>query len=288
MRSDDVMTNIRRPAVAGQFYPVSPAALHAAVTEAYASPLGPGAVPVVAQNRLSRVFGIVVPHAGYQYSGPGAAWAFAELAHDGRPAAAILLGVNHHGLGAPVALSPAQGWATPLGIVPVAGDLSVRLMELDADVVLDERAHRLEHSLEVQVPFLQTLYGTLDILPILLGQVTPSLLDRLGVAISRLTEEFDLIIVASTDFSHYIPHREAEVLDHLALQQIAAISPAGLLDIVQRKGITMCGVYPVAVLLTAARAVGASSARVLHYHTSGDVTGDRQEVVGYGAAVVYR
>ncbi len=288
MCADATGNTIRRPAVAGQFYPRDPVALREAIEQAFVSPLGPGEFPLLNEGGPRRVMGVVSPHAGYPYSAQGAAWAFREVAVDGRPQATVLLGVNHRGIGAPIALSPDSGWETPLGIAPVATEIGRKLQALDADVVLDARAHASEHSIEVQVPFLQAIFGESLILPLALGHLTFDMVLRLGRALAALAGEYDLLIVASSDFSHYIPHREAEVLDRLALQQIAAVDAAGLIEVVQRRKITMCGVLPVAVMLEAATATGVTTGTILHYHTSGDVTGDRQEVVGYGAAALYR
>ena len=277
---------IRPPAVAGTFYPREPEALRAALDDAFCSPLGPGSASPVAPAR--EVFGLICPHAGYIYSAQAAAWAFAQLADTETPQAVVLLGVNHRGIGAPLALSGADGWATPLGIAPIARDMTARLRELDSALLIDERAHRQEHSLEVQLPFLQARFGDISIIPIVLAAPEQQEVLRLGTALSVLAREVRLLFVASTDFSHYIPQREAEARDQRALAEIARVDARGLLAVVQRQGITMCGVLPVATLLEAARGAGITTATVLHYHTSGDVTGDHQQVVGYGAAVLYR
>jgi hypothetical protein len=234
------------------------------------------------------MMGVVVPHAGYAYSASGAAWAYAAMAADGRPGAAVMLGVNHRGVGAPLALSPARGWATPLGVMPVAHALSAQLQRLDEDLTLDEHAHRHEHSIEVQLPFLQILFGELPIIPISLGHASPVQLARLGHALAFLAAQHDIVCVASTDFSHYLPAREAIILDRLALQMIASIDPTGLLETVRAHHITMCGVLPVTAMLMAAQEQGIHAGQILHYHTSGDVTGEREAVVGYGTAVLSR
>jgi AmmeMemoRadiSam system protein B len=145
-----------------------------------------------------------------------------------------------------------------------------------------------EHSIEVQVPFLQYLFGELPILPILIGSASVETVLRLGQALAELAKEQDLLIVASTDFSHYVTQDTAHRLDETALEAISSLQPMKLIDTVWGKDISMCGVLPVAALLEAAQTLGARSASILHYHTSGDVTGDREAVVGYGAAAIYR
>jgi hypothetical protein len=278
---------IRPPAVAGQFYPGHPDALRAAIEEAFLSPLGPGTLPVVGDGPR-RMVGIVAPHAGYPYSAQGAAWGFAAAARDGRPNAAVILGVNHRGAGAPLALSPAVGWQTPLGVAPVATELGQALRDLVPALALDARPHAQEHSLEVQVPFLQYLFGELPILPIAIGTASWNMITDLGCALAQLARAQQLLIVASSDFSHYVSQPEAERLDKMALEAIAAVDAVKLLDVVRLYEITMCGVLPVSVLLTAAKVFGDVSANILHYHTSGDVTGDRWRVVGYGSAAITR
>lgn len=280
--------HIRQPAVAGYFYPQQAAALREAIEGAFLSPLGPGALPEVDSSGPRRLVGIVTPHAGYPYSAQGAAWSFTEAARDGRPETAVLLGVNHRGAGAPLALSPDDGWMTPLGISPVDTKLGQRLRALAPGIVPDASAHAAEHSIEVQVPFLQYLFGELPILPVLLGHASDDVVSRLGQALATLSEEHGLLIIASTDFSHYVSQEIAHRLDQSALDAIAALQPTALIDTVRRLEMTMCGVLPVAALLAAAQALGACSASILHYHTSGDVTGDRHAVVGYGAAAIYR
>jgi AmmeMemoRadiSam system protein B len=277
---------MRPAAVAGAFYPGSAAALRQAITAAFSGPLGPGSVPEPGTGR--GVIGIVAPHAGYRYSAAGAAWAFAEALRGASPQAVVILGINHRGVGAPVALSPARGWETPLGVAAVDGALSARLQQLMPDADADARAHAQEHSLEVQVPFVQHCFPGVPIVPVALGRADLGAVARLGQALAQLAAETPLLMVASSDFSHYITAEEAARRDALALARIAALDPQGLLDVVQDEDITMCGVLPVTALLVAAAALGASDGRVLHYHTSGDVTGDRREVVGYGAAAIYR
>ena len=289
MSDQDNRTRDIRPAtVAGTFYPDTAEALREAITQAFHAPLGPRDVPAIPAAGPRRLIGIVAPHAGYQYSAPCAAWAYAAAARDGQPAAVVILGVNHRGIGAPLAVSPAAGWQTPLGEAPVATALRERLLSRLPGLRPDARAHQQEHSLEVQAPFVQYLFGNVPILPIALGAATPQATLELGQALAELAGEADLLIVASTDFSHYITHEEATHRDRLALDRIAEVDPAGLIDTVYRQEITMCGVLPVATLLAAAQALGARQAEILQYYTSGDITGDRRQVVGYGAAAIAR
>lgn len=279
-------TDIRPPAVAGAFYEATADRLRAEIEASYTSLLGPGDVPIVGVGPR-RLFGIMAPHAGYLYSGAGAAWAYTAAARDGRPAVVVILGINHRGVGAPLALSPAAGWRTPLGVMPVAQQLNEQLLKLDNDLRLDATAHAMEHSLEVQVPFLQYTFGEMPIVPIVIGHVAWPAIERLGAALAHLATQVDLLVVASSDLSHYIPQQQAVALDALALKHLAAVDAEGLLDTVMKNGITMCGVLPTAAMLHAARRGGATYSKILHYHTSGDVSGDLERVVGYGAAAIY-
>lgn len=282
---------IRPPAVAGQFYEGSPAALRAEVQKAFTGPLGPGAIPQVPEHAVRRLLGLVVPHAGYMFSGSGAAWGYAAAAKDGRPQAVVILGVNHRMLGAsgsPLALSSAAGWQTPLGVIPVAVELGQQLQVIYPELAYDDLAHTYEHSLEVQVPFLQFLFGDVPILPIAIGHASREAIARLGNALAALASSHDLLLIASTDFSHQVPHTTATQLDRLALDAIAAVNADQLIDVVQERHITMCGYLPAAAVLIAALSCGIHEAKILHYHTSGDVIGERANVVGYGTAALYR
>ncbi len=275
---------IRPAAVAGTFYPGSASALRAAIETAFTSPLGPGPVPAVGDG-AHRLAGIVAPHAGYLYSGAAAAWAYAAVARDGRPDAALILGINHYAYyaSAPLALSSADGWATPLGIMPVATELAD-----DLPATVDDSAHAREHSIEVQVPFLQYLFGELPILPIAIGNAETAAVLALGAALAELCRARRVLLIASTDFSHQAPQQMAREQDARALERIAAVDAAGLIDTVQQFDISMCGYLPTAALLAAASKLGVECGAILHYHTSGDVTGDMQRVVGYGAAALHQ
>jgi AmmeMemoRadiSam system protein B len=279
-------THIRPPAVAGQFYPDAPDLLRRMIGEAFHAALGPGELPAVGAGPR-RLLGIVSPHAGYPYSGAGTAWGLAAAARDGRPAAVVILGVNHRGLGEAVALSPALGWATPLGVMPVAQALGAALRVRVPELHFDAAAHALEHSLEVLVPFLQVVFGEIPIVPIALGAIHEATAQTLGEALAELATTHELLIVASSDFSHYVSHAEAARLDWMVLERIAAVDPGGVLRTVREWEITMCGVWPVVVALVAAQRLRCTG-EILHYHTSGEVSGDRSAVVGYGTAAIWR
>jgi hypothetical protein len=230
----------------------------------------------------------MVPHAGYVYSGPCAAHLYAKLDKDTRRV--ILLGVNHRGRGAHAALSAAEFWETPLGRSPVDRELGERLKNEIGFLTEDDKAHRDEHSIEVQLPFLQSVLGGFTFLPISLSYLTEPECQALGQAIARVveaqtTQEEKLLLLASSDLNHYQSPKETERLDRMALDKILALDPSGLLETVEANDISMCGVIPTAVLLFAANALNAKPARLLKHCHSGDVTRMR-EVVGYASVAV--
>ncbi len=269
---------MRRPAVAGQFYAGNGQDLVAEIEACYAGPLGPGKLPVVTGGPR-RIRLLVVPHAGYMYSGPVAAHAFLELAKDGLPEVYVIMGPNHTGMGAPVALA-LEDFQTPLGVARVDRDLAnqVRQGLIEADM----EAHRNEHSIEVEIPFLQHLAPEVKILPVCMGMQDYETAREVGRIVGEALKGRDAVVIASTDFSHYIPKEQAYQKDRLALDKIAALDPRGLYHTVIAHDISMCGYGPV---MAGLEAVEAQEAVVLKYATSGDVQPMR-DVVGYASAVV--
>lgn len=286
---------VRKPAVAGMFYEASGQALRDSITNCFLNPLGPRKLPKPVERGPRRVVGMVCPHAGYVYSGPAAAHSYSVLAEDGIPEVVVILGPNHHGLGETVAVSVAEKWETPLGIIEVDIPTAREIIEYSAYAKEDELAHLREHSIEVQLPFLQYIAGIAErrvrIVPIAIGHLSYSsartLVQDLGPTIAEALSEKDATVIASTDFTHYESKARAQFKDNLALEQILALDPEGLLRIVEENSISMCGATGTAVMLAACKALGATSARRLAYYTSGDVTGDTRQVVGYGAVAVY-
>lgn len=264
----------RHPAVAGMFYPDSPSELRQALQQ-----MMPG------DKRARSAFGVVMPHAGYLYSGSIAGQVLDQVLVPDR---VFLLGPNHHGIGASAALYGRGRWHTPLGDVPVNTTLAQKLLDACPLLVEDEYAHRQEHSLEVQVPFLLQANPQVEIVPICLGHGRLEDWTCLGRAIAEVIrkEEEPILIVASTDMSHYVHEQRARELDRKAIDQILALDAQGLYDTVRHHRISMCGIVPVTVLLAAAESMGQLKARLVHYGTSGDVTGDRQQVVGYAGMVI--
>ncbi|MCE5315332.1 MAG: AmmeMemoRadiSam system protein B [Armatimonadota bacterium] len=283
----------RRPAVAGVFYEETKQELVESIEGCFLGNLGPGALPNANTTRIGRVVGLVCPHAGYIYSGSAAAYAYMELAQDGLPDTAVILGPNHHGAGAAAAVSTGDEWITPLGTVKVDTNIAEEILRRSNFARADNVAHSREHSVEVQLPFLQYIGGSsVKIVPIAVAYMNKSeafmLVKDLGSATARSLEGKSAVIISSTDFSHYESRESARAKDAEAMRHIVNLDPEGLIETVYERSITMCGVVGTAIMLEACKAMGATCARQLTYYTSGDVTGDTDQVVGYGALSVLR
>jgi AmmeMemoRadiSam system protein B len=264
----------RKPSVAGQFYPLNPRTLEREVSS-FLTPSG----------EKKRAIGVVSPHAGYVYSGKVAGMVFSRVVI---PESVIILGPNHRGVGPGVAVMARGSWEMPSGVVPIDEGLARTILESSKLVAEDERAHALEHSLEVQVPFLQALRPDFRLVPIALGRLSlPECLalgGKLASAIKGHTG--DVLIVASSDMTHYEPAREAEKKDRMVIDQILRLDPDAVYQTVRDNGITMCGVVPVTIMLAAARELGAQGAELAGYMTSGDTSGDYGSVVGYAGVII--
>jgi AmmeMemoRadiSam system protein B len=265
---------IRQPAVAGRFYPGRPEVLLRDL-RSY----------TVAEGDKLHALGCVVPHAGYMYSGhvAGAVYARLEL-----PRRFIILCPNHTGMGQPLAVMSQGSWLTPLGEVQVDTALASALLRECPLLSEDSVAHRAEHALEVQLPFLQSLLGEFTFVPITVGVGRFEALQELGQAMARVLagETKGALIVASSDMNHYESDSVTRVKDHKAIAQLLALDPRGLYEVVTREDISMCGYGPAVAMLTAARQLGAQAAQLIKYGTSGDVSGDRNMVVGYAGVAV--
>jgi len=264
---------MREPAVAGSFYPDTPKAIETEL--ARLMPAGPAA-PARA---------VVVPHAGWIYSGPVAGETYAQVAV---PRLAVLLGPNHSGLGVPGALMCEGLWRYPGGTVPVAQELAASLLTAAHDLQGDTWAHLREHALEVQLPFLHRRQPALAIVPISIGRTDPGFCRAVGEALGRVVAAWPepVLIVDSTDLNHYESQAVSQRKDRLAIDAMVALDPEGLWRAVRTHDISMCGIAPTQALLWAAPALGIRSARLVRYQTSGDVSGDFARVVGYAGLVL--
>jgi len=267
---------IRQPAVAGRFYPAHPDELLRQLDACLGHASHGGKV---------RARGCVVPHAGYQYSGQvaGAVYNKLEL-----PSRYIILCPRHYPQGQPLAVMSEGVWSTPLGEAKIDSSLAAELKRACSLLREDSVAHRFEHSLEVQLPFLQRLAGGFTFVPIALGTDLLAALEELGRALAEVVaaQKEVVLVIASSDMNHYESDSVTRQKDHMAIEQILQLEPRGLYDAVRRNGITMCGYGPAVAMLTAAKQLGARHAELVCYATSGDVTGDREEVVGYAGIIV--
>ncbi len=274
----------RSPAVAGAFYPSSKTSLKKQIEECFLHRIGPGRLPSGKQSERKHPLALISPHAGYIYSGPVAAHGYLELDNRMRPRTVIVVGPNHYGIGTDVSIYPEGVWVTPLGEVKIDHNLAKQLAELSSIFSLDEISHIREHSIEVQLPFLQYVLGEFTLVPIcMLDQNIESSIE-VGKALAEiLRERRDILLVASTDFTHYEPHEIAVKKDSIALEKIGKLDVETLYRVLYEMDISMCGYGPVSAILEAARRLHATEARLLKYATSGDVTGDLSSVVGYAS-----
>jgi AmmeMemoRadiSam system protein B len=283
---------VRTPAVAGRFYPGRAEELLREVREFTSSDKIP-----VATSRISAI-GCVAPHAGYIYSGgvAGAVYSRLEI-----PERCVILCPNHTGKGRPLAIMASTVWQTPLGEVAADADMGARLLRRFPALQEDSAAHRAEHAIEVQLPFLQALRPEVKIVPIAIGTSDFDVLRGLGEALAdviadRLEEDQEedheqdqdekVLIIASSDMNHYESDAITRVKDHKAIERVLAMDARGLWEVVMNEEISMCGFGPTIVMLTAAKILGATSATLVKYATSGDVSGDYESVVGYAGIIV--
>lgn len=269
---------MRQPAVAGSFYEAREDALRKSIEAAFLSPLGPGRLPSGSPGRSRSIRGIVVPHAGYRYSGHVAAHAYLSLWEDGLPGTIVVIGPNHYGTSEWALLSD-EDYVTPLGIARVDKEINSRLKGGLFDI--DNLAQASEHSIEVQLPFLQYMRREISFVPVCMGAQDYETARYVGERIRGALEGRDAVVIASTDFSHYVSETEAKRKDAMAIERIVACDPAGLYDTVISKDISMCGYGPVMAMLAC---IAPARGRVLCYGHSGQVEPMRQ-VVGYCSIV---
>ena len=271
-------TLLRHPAVAGRFYPGDPEDLRAEVRSYLTQSESKNVAPI-------RAIGCIAPHAGYMYSGhvAGAVFAHIEI-----PPLCVVLCPNHTGIGRVLAIMCEGSWETPLGEVAIDEQFAASLMQRFPSLEEDLAAHRAEHGAEVELPFLQLRQPHLRFVPIAIGTGRFEPLEELGLALSDVikAQSEPVLIVASSDMNHYESDEVTRVKDHRAIERILTLDPRGLYETVTQQDISMCGFGPAVTMLTAARQLGAKSAELVKYATSGDVSGDRHMVVGYAGVVV--
>jgi AmmeMemoRadiSam system protein B len=260
----------RPPAVAGQFYPGDRITLARTVAELCG--------PAIEEKQKKQALAVISPHAGYIYSGRVAGETFSRVVV---PADVIILGPNHHGRGAAVALMDRGVWT-------INETLAEELCRASRLVERDELAHRYEHSLEVQVPFLQFFQKDLTITPLVISHISYEDCVEVGRDIAAAVQRYNkpVLIVASTDMTHYESRRAATAKDNLAIERILNLDGAGLYDTVVGQRISMCGIMPTTVAITAAKEFGAGKVELVRYTDSGETSGDTNQVVGYAGLII--
>ncbi|HXX86957.1 MAG TPA: AmmeMemoRadiSam system protein B [Candidatus Acidoferrum sp.] len=279
------MAKVRLPCQAGAFYAGRIESLRKQIADCFLHKLGPGKLPEVAEKGPRRIVGLICPHAGYMFSGPVAAHAYYRLALDGKPDVIVAFGPNHTGYGSGLAIMNEGSWRTPLGDVEVDAELARRIVKEARIVDVDESAHRFEHSIEVQLPFLQYLYDSrFKIVPICFLMQDLASAKEVGQAVAKTLANENAVVIASSDMTHYETQEKAMKNDSAALKAVEAMDEEKLYSVIETHGITACGYGPIAALMEATKALGAREAKLLCYKTSGDVIGDYSSVVGYAAA----
>jgi AmmeMemoRadiSam system protein B len=270
---------MRIPAVSGMFYPDSPEELRMTVDDLLSK---------ADERRIEgELIALIAPHAGYMYSGPVAAYAYKVL--EGlKFDTVILVGPSHYTLFDGISVYKRGYYQTPLGSIGINSSLAEHLIENDDKISFRPSAHIREHSLEVQLPFLQRTLEDFQIVPILMGDQSEELCEILSKALVETIGDEKVLLIASTDLSHYHSYEEAKELDKVALDSIEKLDPKVLNDNVKAGRCELCGAGPVIAVISAVKELGADRIEILRYANSGDITGEKGLVVGYGAVVIYR
>ena len=265
---------VRRPVVAGQFYPAQASRLSEMIS---------GMVDATAEKE--EVIGLISPHAGYPYSGPVAAAVISRVKFKDT---FVILGPNHTGMGKTLSIMTGGSWKTPLGSIDIDTELAGQILATSKYLEDDDKAHQYEHSIEVQIPFLQYFKKDFRIVPITFSYHSPAAYKEVGREIAQAVKDLerDVVIIASSDMTHYEPQESAEQKDSKAIEAILDLNENELLRRVDEFGISMCGYAPTVALITAAKELGATRAELVRYQTSGDITGDYAAVVGYAGIII--
>lgn len=280
---------IRKPAVAGSFYTGDSKSLNTQIENCFLHKIGPGKIPPVNPKRQNNIIGLVSPHAGYMYSGPVAANGFYKVALDSKPDTIIILGPNHRGFGEDISIMAEGSWETPLGKLEIDTALAEKILENSKMVKANSEAHKYEHSIEVQLPFIQYIFDNqVKIIPICMIRQDINTDIEIAQSICSSVADKNILIIASTDLTHYESQEYAQNADKQAIEAILEFNPKKLYDLIYHQNLTMCGPGPITVMLIACEALGAKKAELLRYATSGDVSGMADQVVGYASIAVYR
>jgi len=275
---------VRYASQAGRFYAGSNESLRREIEGCFTHRFGPGKVPPPLEDGPRKIVGLICPHAGYMYSGAVAAHSYYRLALDGKASVFVIMGPNHQGIGSGLATVDSGSWRTPLGDVEIDASLANEIIRESGIIDSDESAHRYEHSIEVQIPFLQYLYrSSFKFVPICFLMQDPDSSQDVGNVLAKVLAGRNVVIIASTDLTHYEPQARAEEKDRKVVEAILKMDERLLFTTIENYHISACGFGPVAALIVAARNLGAIEAELLCYKTSGDITGDKSAVVGYAS-----
>jgi len=271
--------NIRQPVVAGSFYTANP--------EALSQEIGDYLKNVPSEDALENPMGLIAPHAGYMYSGQVAAYAYKKV--EGRTFdAVVVLAPSHRAYFSGASVDDKEGYRTPLGVVSVNRDIAHQIIEQSPLIGHHPQAHTQEHSLEVQVPFLQMTLKDFTLIPLVMGDQDLTTAEKIAQAIADVIKKHNVLVVASSDLSHYHPYDEAKELDQKVIDHINRYDPQGLASDLRQHKTEACGGGPIITALLIGKHLGANRATVIHYANSGDVTGDHSGVVGYAAGIIYK
>ncbi|MEM3891606.1 MAG: AmmeMemoRadiSam system protein B [Nitrososphaerales archaeon] len=274
---------VRMPAVAGQFYESDPTKLKESIEECFLHPLGPQKIPPAPRSD-EEVIGLISPHAGYMYSGPIAAHGYYYASALPNPELVVIMGPNHWGLGSGVATVSGGIWRTPLGALEVSSEDAKTLVKFSGIVDFNAESHKREHSIEVQLPFLQYIFNSqFKILPISMLFQDKETSTEVGHALAKIVRGRRCIIIASSDLTHYESHKQASTKDSEFIKAALTLDVSKLYNVLQRLDVSACGYGPIAALITAVNELNLRKAELLKYATSGDITGDKSSVVGYAS-----
>ncbi|MGQ9514388.1 MAG: AmmeMemoRadiSam system protein B [Thermoproteota archaeon] len=279
---------IRGPVVAGSFYPGNERELVKLIESCFTHRLGPGELPGAEPRVGEGLISLISPHAGFIYSGPVAAHGYLLLSKRKRPDTVIVVGPNHTGVGTDVSLYPEGRWVTPLGQIEIDSDLTYALARKSSIFSVDDFSHTNEHSIEVQLPFLQYTLKSFKIVPICMLDQSKETSVRVGEALGDAMLGRSAILVASSDLTHYEPAETAKRKDELVISKALSLDVDGLYSTLASINSTACGYGPIAVAITVAKKLGVKRGRLLKYASSGDVIGDRRSVVGYSSLALER
>ncbi len=274
----------RPAAFAGSWYAGTSEKLREQIEECFTHKLGPGNLPKVVKNGPRKILGLISPHAGYMYSGPIAAHGYYQLAADGKPNVIVILSPNHTGRGSALAIMKEGVWRTPLGEVEIDAHVAEKILQESRVVDVDEKAHAYEHSIELQLPFLQYLYGSdFRFVPVCFLMQDLESSREVGKAVAKALSQEDAVVIASTDMTHYEPHESAKRKDGMIIEAATKLDEGEYYSTVESYGISTCGYGPVVAMIAAAKKLGGEKGQLLCYQTSGDITGDYSAVVGYAS-----